>query len=42
MFSKHGLVVPLKDRRGISIINKFQKIISKERKPNNPWIDQGG
>ena len=33
---------PLKDKRGISIVNSFQKIVSKRRKPNKIWIDQGG
>ena len=42
MFSKYAWVVPLKDKRGISIINAFQKIISKECKPNKIWVDQGG
>ena len=32
-FGKYAWVVPLKDKRGTSIINAFQKIISK-RKPN--------
>ena len=41
LFSKYAWVVPLKDKRGISIVNVFQKIISK-RKPNKIWIDQGG
>ena len=42
MFSKYAWVVPLKDKRGISIVNSFQKIISKECKPNKIWVDQGG
>ena len=42
LFSKYAWVVPLKDKKGISIINAFQKIISKGRKPNKIWIDQGG
>ena len=42
LFSKHVWVVPLKDKRGISIVNAFQKIISKECKPNKTWVDQGG
>ena len=42
LFSKYTLVVPLKDKRGISIVNAFQKIISKRRKPNKIWVDQGG
>ena len=40
LFSKYAWVVPLKDKRGISIVNAFQKIISK-RKPNKIWVDQG-
>ena len=36
------MVVPLKDKRGISIVNAFQKIISKKRKPNKICFDQGG
>ena len=39
--SKYVWVVPLKDKRGISIVNAFQKIISKGRKPNKIWVDQG-
>ena len=41
LFSKYAWVVPLKDKRGISIVNAFQKIISKGRKPNKIWVDQG-
>ena len=41
LFSKYAWVVPLKDKRGISIVNAFQKIISKRRKPNKVWVDQG-
>ena len=42
LFSKYAWVFPLKYKRGITIINAFQKIISKWRKPNKKWIDQGG
>ena len=42
LFSKYAWVVPLKDKRGISIVNAFQKIVSKGRKPNKIWVDQGG
>ena len=42
LFSKCAWVVPLKEKRGISIVNGFQKIISKGRKPNQILIDQGG
>ena len=42
LFSKYGWVVPLKDKRGATIVNAFQNIISKGRKPNKIWVDQGG
>ena len=42
LFSKYAWVVPLKDKKGISIVNAFQKVISKGRKPNEIWVDQGG
>ena len=42
MFCKYAQVVPLKDKRRITIVNVFQKIISKGRKPNRIWVDQGG
>ena len=41
LFSKYAWVVPLKDKREISIVNAFEKIISKGHKPNKIWIDQG-
>ena len=41
LFSKYAWVVPLKDKKGISIVNAFQKIISERRKPNKIWVDQG-
>ena len=40
LFSKYAWVIPLKDKRGISIVNAFQKIISEGRKPNKLWDDQ--
>ena len=42
LFSKCAWVVPLKDKRAISILNAFLKIISKGRKPNKIWFDLGG
>ena len=42
LFSKFAWVVPLKDKRGITIFNAFQKIISKGRELNKVWVDQGG
>ena len=42
LFSKYALVVPLKDEKGVSIINKFQRILNNsKRKQNKIWIDQG-
>ena len=42
LFSKYAWVVSLKVKRGISIVNAFQKIISEGRKPNKIWVDEGG
>ena len=41
LFSNYAWVVPLKDKKGVSIVNWFQKIISEGRKPNEIWADQG-
>ena len=41
LFSKYAWVVPIKDKKGVSIVNGFQKIISKRRKRNKIWVDQG-
>ena len=41
MFSKYAWVIPLKDKKGTSIVNTFQKIIAERRKPNKIWVDQG-
>ena len=38
---KYAWSVLLKDKRGINIVNAFQEIISKGRKRNKIWIDQG-
>ena len=40
LFSKYAWVVPIKDKKGASIVNAFKKIISK-RKTNKIWVDQG-
>ena len=43
MFSKYAWVFPLKNKRGVSIVHAFQKILdSLNRKPNKIWVDQGG
>ena len=42
LFSKYAFVVPLKDKRGTSIVNAFQSILNElGRKPNKIWVDQG-
>ena len=39
LFSKFACIVTLKDKRGVTILNAFQKIISK-RKAYEIWVDQ--
>ena len=42
IFSKYAWVIPLKDKKGISIVNAFQKILDKlGRKPKKIWVDKG-
>ena len=43
IFSKYAWVVPLKDKKGISIVKPFQIILkqSNSRKPNKIWVDKG-
>ena len=42
LYSKYAFVIPLKAKKGISIVNAFIKIIKQsERKPNKMWVDQG-
>ena len=42
IFSKYAWVVPLKDKKGITITNAFQKILKESnRKPNKIWVDKG-
>ena len=42
LYSKYAFVIPLKDKKGISIVNGFNKIIkqSNSRKPNKIWVDK--
>ena len=42
LFNNYAWVTPLKEKRGITIVNALQKVISKGRKPNKIWVDQGG
>ena len=42
IFSKYAWVVPLKVKKGVSMVNAFQKILDKSRrKPNKIWVDKG-
>ena len=42
IFSTFAWVIPLKDKKGISIINAFQIILKEfNRKPNKIWVDTG-
>ena len=42
IFSKYAWVVPLKDKKGVSIVNAFHKILKESnRKPNKIWVDKG-
>ena len=53
LYSKYAFVIPLKDKKGICIVNTFIKIIKQSNrrakgtsaqhvKPNKIWVDQGG
>ena len=43
LYSKYAFVIPVKDKKGISVTNGFNKIIKQSnRKPNKIWVDQGG
>ena len=42
IFSKYAWVAPLKDKKGVSIVNAFQKVLNRSgRKPNKIWVDKG-
>ena len=42
IFIKYAWVVPLNDRKGITIANAFQKILDNStEKPNKIWVDKG-
>ena len=42
IYSKYAWVVPLKDKKGITILNGLQKILIKSnQKPNKILVDQG-
>ena len=42
IFSKHAWVIPLKEKKGIIIVNAFKQILKAfSRKPNKKWVDKG-
>ena len=42
IFNKYAWVTPLKDEKGVSVVNTFQKILKESnRKPNKIWVDKG-
>ena len=42
IFSKYAWVVPLKDKKGTSIVKAFQSILKQSnKKPNKIWVDKG-
>ena len=42
IFSKYAWVVPLKEKKGVSIINAFHIILKEpNRKPNKIWVNKG-
>ena len=46
IYNKYAWVVPLKDEKGVTIVNSFQNILDDSiklnsmRKPNKIWVDQ--
>ena len=42
IYSKYSWVIPLKDKKGITITNASQKILKESnRNPNKLWFDKG-
>ena len=40
--NKYTRVIPLKDKKGITITNALQKVLDESnRKPNKIWVDNG-
>ena len=43
LFSRYSRVIPLKNKKGDTIIEGFKKnILNSDRKPNKIWVDHGG
>ena len=42
IFSKYAWVFPLRDKKGVSIVDAFQNILDdSNRKPSKIWVDKG-
>ena len=42
IYRKYSWVIPLKDKKGITITNASQKILKEfNRNPNKIWVDKG-
>ena len=42
IYSKYAWIIPLKDKKGVSLVDAFQKILDdSKRKPNKIWVDKG-
>ena len=42
IFNKYGWAIPLKDKKDITIVNAFQKVLNKsDCKSNKIWVDKG-
>ena len=42
IYSKYAWVIPLRNKKGITITNSFQKTLKESnRKPNKIWVDKG-
>ena len=42
IFSKYAWVSPWKDKKGVSIVSAFQKVLKESyRKPEKIWVDKG-
>ena len=41
IYCKYAWVIPLKDKKGITITNAFQKTLNESKhKPNKIWVDK--
>ena len=42
LFSKYAWVIPINDKKGVSIVDAFQKILREfNQKRNKIWVDKG-